>query len=167
VPDVVVATDSEGLFQLVRSIIEDASTHLRWVRRGEDVRESINHQPADLVVADMQIGAMGGIAVALDLRLEAGAGRLEPTPVLVLLDRRADVFLARRSRVEGWLIKPLDPLRLRRAVTALLGGGNYYDATYQPDEVALPPRVGALPSGVAAGGLESQSSEVGSLVPGK
>ena len=33
----------------------------------------------------------------------------------MLLDRRADVYLARRSGAEGWLIKPLDPLRLKRA----------------------------------------------------
>ena len=46
-------------------------------------------------------------------------------PVLMLLDRRPDVFLARRSGAEGWLVKPLDPLRLRRAVTALLDGGTY------------------------------------------
>ena len=33
----------------------------------------------------------------------------------MLLDRRPDVFLARRSGAEGWMVKPLDPLRLRRA----------------------------------------------------
>ena len=45
----------------------------------------------------------------------------------MLLDRRPDVFLARRSGAEGWLVKPLDPLRLRRADAALLDGGTYYD----------------------------------------
>ena len=38
----------------------------------------------------------------------------------MLLDRRPDVFLARRSGAEGWLVKPLDPIRLRRATAALL-----------------------------------------------
>ena len=75
---------------------------------------------------------MGGLAVAMDLALEAGAGRLSPTPVLVLLDRRADVFLARRTGVAGWLLKPLDPLRTRDAVRAVLAGGQYQDATFSP-----------------------------------
>jgi hypothetical protein len=45
----------------------------------------------------------------------------------MLLDRIADVFLAQRSGAEGWLIKPLDSFRLRRAATALLAGGTYVE----------------------------------------
>ena len=41
----------------------------------------------DLVVLDLQIGNMGGIAVAIDLRLEEAAGRLPEVPILLLLDR--------------------------------------------------------------------------------
>ena len=78
------------------------------------------------------MGNMGGMAVCLELRLEESYGNLPHVPVLMLLDRRADVFLARRSGAEGWLVKPLDPLRLRRATTALLAGGTYHDESYQP-----------------------------------
>ena len=62
----------------------------------------------DLVVLDLQIGNMGGIAACLHLRHEAGAGRLPDVPVLMLLDRQADVFLAKRSGADGWVVKPLD-----------------------------------------------------------
>ena len=102
------------------------------------MRTSVNYEPADLAIVDMQIGTMGGVAVALDLRLEVDAGRLEAVPVLLLLDRRADVFLARRSGVEGWLVKPLDPLRVRRAVRAVLAGEPWYDTSLAPDPVAVP-----------------------------
>ena len=60
----------------------------------------------------------------------------------MLLDRRADVFLARRSGAEGWLLKPLDPIRLRRAVAALLAGGTYHDDSYLPSPVLVASRVG-------------------------
>jgi DNA-binding response OmpR family regulator len=43
----------------------------------------------------------------------------------MLLDRIADVHLAKRSGADGWLVKPLDPLRLRRAVRAVLRGDTY------------------------------------------
>ena len=56
--------------------------------------------------------------------------------MLLLLDRRADVLLARRSGAEGFVIKPIDPLRLRRATAALLEGGRYEDSSQQP--TALP-----------------------------
>ena len=136
--DILVAADDPRVFEEIRSVVEDSSTSLRWVRRGEDVRESMNHQPADLVIADMQIDTMGGIAVAFDLELEADAGRLESRPVLLLLDRRADVFMARRSGIKGWLVKPIDPLRLRRATAALLAGGTWYDESYLPSPVVIP-----------------------------
>ena len=53
----------------------------------------------------------------------------------MLLDRRADVFLARRSSAEGWVVKPLDPVRLAKAVTAVLAGGTYEDDTFRPETV--------------------------------
>jgi DNA-binding response OmpR family regulator len=138
VPEIVIAADSAHIFDEIRSVVAGPDTPVRWVRRGEDVREEINLRPANLVIADMQIGAMGGLAVAMDLRLEADAGRVEPCPVLVVLDRRPDVFLARRSGAEGWIIKPLDPIRLRKAVSALLAGEPWHDASFTPKPVAVP-----------------------------
>jgi DNA-binding response OmpR family regulator len=75
---------------------------------------------------------MGAMAVCMELRLEASYGALPHIPVLMLLDRRADVFLAKRSGAEGWVVKPLDPIRLRRAVTALLAGKEFHDDSYLP-----------------------------------
>jgi DNA-binding response OmpR family regulator len=138
VTEIVIAADSQSLFDEISSVVEEPGTTVRWVRRGEAVRDEINARPADLVIADMQIGTMGGIAVALDLKLEADAGRLEACPTLLVLDRRPDVFMARRASVEGWLIKPLDPIRLRSAVAALLAGGSWHDASFTPQPVVVP-----------------------------
>jgi DNA-binding response OmpR family regulator len=138
VPEIVIAADSESVADEIRSVLADPDTTVRWVTRGEAVREDINARPVDLVIADMQISTMGGIAVALDIKLEADAGRLDPCPVLLLLDRRPDVFMARRSGAEGWLLKPLDPIRLRTAVAALLAGGTWHDASFTPQPVMVP-----------------------------
>jgi len=138
VTDFLIATDSPRLFDELRSVLGGPGTQVRWVRSGHDVRQAANRQPPDLAILDMQIGTMGGIGVHFDIRLEIDAGRLEPFPTLLLLDRRPDVFLARRSGVTGWLLKPLDPIRLRRATTALLGGGTYFDTAYLPTPVAVP-----------------------------
>jgi DNA-binding response OmpR family regulator len=138
VPSILIATDSAAVFDEIKSVVADPDTTIRWVRRGDAVRNAMNLDPADLAIVDSQIGSMGGIAVALDMRLEADAGRLEPRPVLLLLDRRPDVFMARRSGAEGWIVKPLDPIRLRRAVGALLAGGTWHDTSFLPDPVAVP-----------------------------
>src|SRR5579872_7463692 len=91
-PDVVIAADDQSVYDDIASVLGEPDTRVRWVRTGEAVREEINARPADLVIADMQIGTMGGVAVSMDLKLEADAGRLEPCPVLLVLDRRPDVF---------------------------------------------------------------------------
>ena len=82
-------------------------------------------EPFDIAIVDLQIGSMGGMAVTLALRLDESAGVVPHVPVVMLLDRVADVHLARRSATEGWLVKPLDPLRVDRAVSTVLAGGAY------------------------------------------
>lgn len=157
-PEILVVSDAPSVMADVRSALEDGDTSVREVSYGQLVREEVAEDPPDLVVTDCQVGSMGGIAVCMDLRLEESGGRLEHVPVLVLLDRRADVFLARRSDAEGWIVKPFDSLRLRRAARALLAGGTYYDESYKP--LPLPAEV-ALAAGTAAGSDESAGSEEG------
>jgi len=140
VTDLLIVTDSAVVFDEVRSAVEEPGVVLRWARNGRAVLPALQDRATDLVVADMQTGSMGALAVAMDLTLEAGAGRLDPTPVLVLLDRRPDVFLAKRTGVAGWLLKPLDPLRTRAAVQAILAGRRYEDPTF------LPVSAGVLPA---------------------
>jgi DNA-binding response OmpR family regulator len=134
VTEVLLATDADWVHREVTAALDGEHT-ISWVRRGADVREAVAERDPDLVVLDLQIGNMGGMAACLDLHLEAGAGRLPDVPVLMLLDRHADVFLARRSNADGWLVKPLDAFRLRRAVAALLDGAMYTEGM---PEVAEP-----------------------------
>ncbi len=112
---------------------------IREVDSGAAAVAAVEEQEPDLLILDFQIGNMGAIAVTLELRLEESGDRLEHVPVLVLVDRRPDVFLVRRSDAEGWLVKPLDPIRLRKAATALLAGEMYYDDSYQPQPVLARP----------------------------
>ena len=126
VPAVLLATDADWIHDEVAAAL-DGEHAVQRVRRGADVRDAVAASEPALVVLDLQIGNMGGMAACMDLRLEAGAGRLPDVAVLMLLDREADVFLAQRSDADGWLIKPLDAFRLRRAATALLAGGDYHE----------------------------------------
>lgn len=138
--DVLIASDAPRLIDEVRSALEAPDTTVRSVPSGRHVLPAVRETPPDLVILDQQIGSMGGMATCMDLRLEEGSDRLDPVPVLILIDRRPDVFLARRSGADGWVMKPLDPIRLRRAAQALLAGGDYHDDT------GTPPRSPADPS---------------------
>jgi DNA-binding NarL/FixJ family response regulator len=122
---VLIATDADWIHAEVDAALADGSTDVVRVRTGREVIAAVPQDPPSLMVLDMQIGNMGGIATFLHLLHEVEDGRLPPMPVLLLLDRPADVPLARRVGVDGWLIKPLDAFRLRRAATALREGGSF------------------------------------------
>jgi len=120
--EVLIATDADAVFAEVEAALVDETTSIVRVRKGQDVAGAVADAPPDLVILDLQIGNMGGIAACLHLHHEAGAGRLPAVPVMMLLDRQADVFLARRSGANGWVVKPLDAYSLRKVATAILEG---------------------------------------------
>ncbi len=136
-PVIVVASDAAYLRKEIVAVADGPDIEIREVESGPEVIASARNDPPDLVVVDLQMGNMGGMAVCLELRLQESYDDLPHIPVLMLLDRRPDVHLARRSGAEGWLVKPLDPLRLRRAIRALIDGDEYFDDSYQPVPVLV------------------------------
>jgi DNA-binding response OmpR family regulator len=97
------------------------------------VADVVADRTPDIAILDLQVGTMGGMAITMDLRLDASSGTLPNIPVLMLLDREVDVHMARRSGANGWIIKPLDALRLRRAVDAVVNGGCYAEGIPAPE----------------------------------
>ena len=122
---ILLATDADWLVDEVTGALGGDDVSFTVCREGRVVAAQVAARVPDIGIFDLQIGSMGGIAVTMSLRLDESSGVLPHVPVLMLLDRRADVHLARRSGAEGWLVKPLDSLRLKRAVTALLDGRPY------------------------------------------
>jgi DNA-binding response OmpR family regulator len=136
---ILVASDAPSVRSEIGAIARSPEITVREASSGPAVMTEVVESEPDLVVVDLQMGNMGGMAVCLELRLEESYGKIDHVPVLMLLDRRADVFLGRRSGAEGWVIKPLDPIRLRKAINSILDGGTYYDESYQPLSVVATP----------------------------
>jgi len=117
---ILVAADAKWVRDLVKAACIGPGQRVIEVSRGQEVRTTVADEQPDVVVLDMQIANMGAIAVAIDLRMEAGAGRLPETSILLLLDREADRFLAKRADADAELVKPVDVGTLRKAVDGLL-----------------------------------------------
>jgi DNA-binding response OmpR family regulator len=124
---VLIATDADWIFDEVAAALTDEGTDVVRVRAGKEVREAVRRVQPGLVVLDLQIGNMGGIATAISLQQDAESDSVPPAPILLLLDRPADVPMAYRTGVQGWLVKPLDAFRLRRAARALAAGDTYFE----------------------------------------
>jgi DNA-binding response OmpR family regulator len=117
---ILVGTDADYVLDDVTAALGGPDVSFTVCRNGRDVAEVVRQRTPDLVVLDLQIGSMGGMAVTMSLRLDESSGRLPHVKVLMLLDRRADIHLAKRCAADGYLVKPFNPLTLKRAARAIL-----------------------------------------------
>jgi len=124
---ILLATDSDAVFNEVDAALASDDVSVFRVRAGSHVLPAVHELDPALVLLDLQIGNMGGVATCLAIKQEVGADRLVDRPVALLLDRAADVFLGHDSQADGWLVKPLDPLRLRRLAKQLLAGESLFE----------------------------------------
>jgi len=138
VPRVLLATDADWIHEEVDAALAGDDIEVLRVREGVDVLPAVHQLDPDLVVLDLQIGNMGGMAACMNIRLDESVDRLPHIPVLILLDRDVDAFLANRAEADGWIVKPLDAFRLRRAATALLAGETHQEGMATPAEAATP-----------------------------
>ena len=70
-----------SLHDEVDAALGDEDTTVQRVRTGREVIPAVKELDPDLVILDLQIGNMGGMATCLSLRSEEGAGRLRRRPV--------------------------------------------------------------------------------------
>ncbi len=117
---ILVATDADFVLDEITAALSGPDTSFTVCRNGRDVVGVVAQRTPDLAILDLQVGSMGGMAVTMALRLDESSGALPHVPVLMLLDRRADVHLAKRSAADAWVIKPLDALTLQLAVDRIL-----------------------------------------------
>ena len=90
---ILVVTDADHVHDEVDAALGGDHTLVR-VHAGAEVLAAVAaHVPA-LVVLDLQIGNMGGMATCMDLRLEERADRIPAQRIVMLLDRDVDAFLA-------------------------------------------------------------------------
>ena len=99
--DVLSATD-DTRYEI--AVIDDPHRAIERIATGET---------GSIVVVDMQVGSMGGMAICRAIREERAAASVAPLPVILLLDRQADAFLARRAGAAGWVLKPFTAFQFR------------------------------------------------------
>ena len=139
---ILLATDADW-------IVDDITAALGWTRhlvhgvprgpRRRRGRGGRTRRPTSPIF-DLQIGSMGGMAVTMSLRLDESAGVLPHVPVLMLLDRSADVHLARRCGADGWLSSPSTRCASGGPPTRSPAGGRYTEGL-AADAPAVDPMV--------------------------
>ncbi|QBI18222.1 response regulator transcription factor [Egibacter rhizosphaerae] len=115
--------------QVTTALTGDGEVHFTEVRRPEravllldaiaDGRS--DDEPFDVVVGDNDTQPTGGFYLSREMKARERMGRPMP-PVILLMHRRQDEWLARWAEADAWVIKPVDPFDLADAVEALAEG---------------------------------------------
>ena len=111
--------DSPSMRQMVSMALTRAGHNVASASGGAEALKIAGNEHFDLVITDMNMPHMDGIALVRELRGRPG---YELTPVLVLsteatAERKQ---LGRDAGATGWLVKPFNPERLVATVARVL-----------------------------------------------
>lgn len=116
-PRVLVVADEPWVRNEVHAALSEPGVDLIDHRDPGTVAATATADDIDVVLVDLQVGSMGGMAVTRSMKDAQPEGRT--VPVIMLLDRPADAFLAGRAGAEAWVTKPFGAPELRRALQAV------------------------------------------------
>lgn len=141
--NVLVVTGAPWVRDKVVGALERSGVEVHTTDDPYAVEDLLPELEPDVVIVDSQVASMGMLAVAKVVRSEEAAGTIGDTNVIALLDRRADVFLARRGGADAWLVKPIDPAALRWTFERLSRPGSTWEEAALEEELAGESRHGA------------------------
>lgn len=118
-PRILVVDDEEAIRKTVRVCLEGASYRVLLASSGEQAIAVAKKTPPDLMLVDLRLGGMDGIAVTKALRQEV------PSAAVVLMTAYATIdsaVAAIRAGAADYLPKPFTPPSLLHTVTRVLEG---------------------------------------------
>lgn len=113
-PTAMLVTDSEWVTNDVHAALSLGDWEVEEIDDPRTVVTSVEETSPEVVIVDMQVTSMGGMAIIRDIRSMVGPEE-RPRTVL-LLDRSADEFLAGRAGADASVLKPFDAAELRKAL---------------------------------------------------
>lgn len=113
---ILLVTDSSWVRNDVEAAILDPSTSITHVEDPRTVIAVAGESPPSFYIVDMQVGSMGGMAITRAIKSAVNNGDIEDRPVVLLLDRSADEFIAKRAGADRWVVKPFTAQALRAAL---------------------------------------------------
>jgi DNA-binding response OmpR family regulator len=113
-PLALIVADGAWVTNEVRSALSVGSWEVEELSDPRAITKRLDESRVDAVIVDMQVGSKGGMAVVRSIR-QATDGTFRPRTVL-LLDRSADEFLARRAGADASVLKPINAAELRTAL---------------------------------------------------
>ncbi|HVL97932.1 MAG TPA: hypothetical protein VM324_01395 [Egibacteraceae bacterium] len=117
-----VSTNPRLSLQVTTAVLGEPDVEVLEVRTPQRVLQQLDDEGGfGLVIADADTAPTGGFALVREVKARAQMGAEMP-PVILLLAREADKYLAKWSQADAFILKPPDPFDLAEVVRALRDG---------------------------------------------
>lgn len=113
---VLLVTDNESVRDELQWAFSD-EIEVVLAREARDAWAAMKVRPPSLVIVDLQTGSAGGFALSHDMD---ATDRLGSIPVLMLLDREQDAWLAGQAGADSFMVKPVEAGSIVARVRELL-----------------------------------------------
>jgi DNA-binding response OmpR family regulator len=116
---ILVVEDDHDIAELIRHYLEKAGHLVHRLSSGGSVLSRLRAEPADLVILDLMLPEIGGLALCQAMR---GDPATAATPIIMLTARgdEADRVAGLEIGADDYVTKPFSPKELTARVTALL-----------------------------------------------
>jgi two-component system KDP operon response regulator KdpE len=115
-PDILVVDDEPQIRRVLRSTLSIQGYVITEVKTGEEAVESVRKQRPDLILLDVNMPGMGGIAAAREIR------EMSDVPIIMLTVRNAerDKVVALDAGADDYVVKPFGIEELLARIRAAL-----------------------------------------------
>lgn len=117
---IMLVDDSETVLMSLQTVLAKAGFDVETARNGHEALERIDRGARpDLIISDVNMPAMDGIAFAKAVRDKPGT-RFTPIVMLTVVTERARRAEAKSAGAIGWLVKPVQPDQLLSVIGQVL-----------------------------------------------
>jgi DNA-binding response OmpR family regulator len=100
--------------------VDSEVVEVRTPQRGLAVLDEGEHT-FDVILGDADTHPAGGFYLAREIRARQTDG-MDVPPVVLMIARPQDEYLAKWSQADAWILKPVDPFDLAEVLEALVAG---------------------------------------------
>jgi two-component system chemotaxis response regulator CheY len=117
---VLTVDDSASIRQMVAFTLRSVGYEVIEAADGQEGLDKAKAQAADLVLSDLNMPRMNGLAMVMALR---AMPPYQTVPILILTTESGGEMKARgkAAGATGWLVKPFDPQKLLEVVKKVIG----------------------------------------------
>jgi len=112
---VLIVDDSASMRQLIAFTIKDAGYDVLLAENGKDALEKMSRTKIDMVITDLNMPEMDGIAFIREVRGKTDY-KFVPIVMLTTESQEAKKQEGRAAGASGWIVKPFSPSQLMDVV---------------------------------------------------